>query len=50
MDFDRIVAVIGEGPHAERLGAQRFAMAGSKLTAAGWRDAGLDPVGSFLAN
>ena len=31
------------------LGAQRFA-AGTKLTAAGWRDAGLDTVGSFLAN
>jgi parallel beta-helix repeat protein len=34
----------------DALGAQRFAMAGTKLTAAGWRDAGLDTVGSFLAN
>ena len=34
----------------DALGAQRFAMAGTKLTAAGWRDAGLDKVGSFLAN
>jgi parallel beta-helix repeat protein len=34
----------------DALGAQRFAMAGAKLTAAGWRDAGLDTVGSFLAN
>ena len=34
----------------DALGAQRFATAGTKLTAAGWRDAGLDTVGSFLAN
>jgi len=34
----------------DALGAQRFARFGTKLTAAGWRDAGLDTVGSFLAN
>ncbi|MFF0340515.1 right-handed parallel beta-helix repeat-containing protein [Kribbella sp. NPDC004875] len=32
------------------LGTQRFARFGTKLTAAGWRSAGLDEVGSFLAN
>ncbi|MGW6198349.1 right-handed parallel beta-helix repeat-containing protein [Kribbella sp. NPDC055110] len=32
------------------LGTQRFARFGTKLTAAGWQDAGLDTVGSFLAN
>ncbi|MEU4287709.1 right-handed parallel beta-helix repeat-containing protein [Kribbella sp. NPDC026596] len=34
----------------DALGAQRFAKAGTKLTAAGWREAGLDTIGSFLAN
>ncbi len=34
----------------DALGAQRFARFGTKLTAAGWQDAGLDTVGSFLAN
>ncbi|NIK60613.1 right-handed parallel beta-helix repeat-containing protein [Kribbella shirazensis] len=32
------------------LGTQRFARFGTKLTAAGWRGAGLDTIGSFLAN
>jgi parallel beta-helix repeat protein len=32
------------------LSAQRFARFGTKLTAAGWRQAGLDTLGSFLAN
>ncbi|MGW1342911.1 right-handed parallel beta-helix repeat-containing protein, partial [Kribbella sp. NPDC002412] len=34
----------------DALGAQRFAKFGAKLTAAGWKQAGLDTVGSFLAN
>ncbi|MFD7158595.1 right-handed parallel beta-helix repeat-containing protein [Kribbella sp. NPDC059898] len=34
----------------DSLGTQRFARFGTKLTAAGWRQAGLDKVGSFLAN
>ncbi|HEY3512519.1 right-handed parallel beta-helix repeat-containing protein [Kribbella sp. NPDC051137] len=34
----------------DSLGTQRFARFGTKLTAAGWRRAGLDKVGSFLAN
>ncbi|MEU4601831.1 right-handed parallel beta-helix repeat-containing protein [Kribbella sp. NPDC023972] len=34
----------------DALGAQRFARFGTKLTAAGWRQAGLDTIGSFLAN
>ncbi|HWD83658.1 MAG TPA: right-handed parallel beta-helix repeat-containing protein [Kribbella sp.] len=34
----------------DSLGTQRFARFGTKLTAAGWREAGLDKVGSFLAN
>ncbi|GAB2659390.1 right-handed parallel beta-helix repeat-containing protein [Kribbella swartbergensis] len=33
----------------DTLGAQRFARFGTKLTAAGWRQAGLDTIGSFLA-
>ena len=32
------------------LGTQRFARFGAKLTAAGWRQAGLDQVGSFLTD
>ena len=32
------------------LGTQRFARFGAKLTAAGWRQAGLDKVGSFLTD
>ncbi|MEU8222852.1 right-handed parallel beta-helix repeat-containing protein [Kribbella sp. NPDC048915] len=32
------------------LGTQRFARFGAKLTASGWRQAGLDTIGSFLAN
>jgi parallel beta-helix repeat protein len=32
------------------LSAQRFARFGTRLTAAGWRQAGLDTAGSFLAN
>jgi parallel beta-helix repeat protein len=32
------------------LATQRFTRFGVKLTAAGWRDAGLDAVGTFLAN
>ncbi|TCC66560.1 right-handed parallel beta-helix repeat-containing protein [Kribbella pittospori] len=34
----------------DALGAKRFSMFGSKLTADGWQNAGLDLVGSFLAN
>jgi parallel beta-helix repeat protein len=34
----------------DALGAMRFAKFGTKLTAAGWQDAGLDAVGTFLAN
>jgi parallel beta-helix repeat protein len=34
----------------DALGAQRFARFGTKLTAAGWRNAGLDAIGTFLAN
>ncbi|MEU4197389.1 right-handed parallel beta-helix repeat-containing protein [Kribbella sp. NPDC026611] len=34
----------------DALSAQRFAKFGTKLTAAGWRDAGLDAIGTFLAN
>ncbi|GAA3088608.1 hypothetical protein GCM10010530_12980 [Kribbella aluminosa] len=34
----------------DSLGTQRFARFGTKLTPAGWRQAGLDKVGSFLAN
>jgi hypothetical protein len=34
----------------DALGAQRFARFGTKLTAAGWRQAGLDTIGSFLLN
>ncbi|MEV0290881.1 MULTISPECIES: right-handed parallel beta-helix repeat-containing protein [unclassified Kribbella] len=34
----------------DALGAQRFAKFGAKLTAAGWKQAGLDTIGSFLAN
>jgi parallel beta-helix repeat protein len=34
----------------DALGAARFARFGAKLTAAGWRGAGLDTVGTFLAN
>jgi parallel beta-helix repeat protein len=34
----------------DSLGTQRFARFGTKLTAAGWRQAGLDKIGSFLAN
>ncbi|MFG1622989.1 right-handed parallel beta-helix repeat-containing protein [Kribbella sp. NPDC049227] len=34
----------------DALGAKRFSMFGSKLTADGWQKAGLDLVGSFLAN
>jgi len=34
----------------DALGAQRFARFGTKLTAAGWREAGLDTIGSFLLN
>jgi parallel beta-helix repeat protein len=34
----------------DSLGTERFARFGTKLTAAGWRQAGLDKVGSFLAN
>jgi parallel beta-helix repeat protein len=32
------------------LATQRFARFGTKLTAAGWRSAGLDAIGTFLAN
>ncbi|TDW75652.1 right-handed parallel beta-helix repeat-containing protein [Kribbella pratensis] len=32
------------------LGTQRFSRFGAKLTAAGWQSAGLDAVGTFLAN
>ncbi|TDD44630.1 right-handed parallel beta-helix repeat-containing protein [Kribbella antibiotica] len=34
----------------DALGAKRFAKAGTKLTADGWQDAGLDTVSTFLAN
>ncbi|GAA1133887.1 hypothetical protein GCM10009630_35110 [Kribbella jejuensis] len=34
----------------DSLGTQRFARFGTKLTAAGWRQAGLDKISSFLAN
>jgi len=34
----------------DALGAQRFARFGTTLTAAGWREAGLDTIGSFLAH
>jgi parallel beta-helix repeat protein len=34
----------------DSLGTQRFSRFGTKLTAAGWRSAGLDAVGTFLAN
>ncbi|MFF1823062.1 right-handed parallel beta-helix repeat-containing protein [Kribbella sp. NPDC058245] len=34
----------------DALGAKRFAKAGTKLTADGWQDAGLDAVSTFLAN
>ncbi|TCO35326.1 parallel beta-helix repeat protein [Kribbella steppae] len=34
----------------DALGAQRFARFGTKLTADGWRQAGLDSLGSFLLN
>lgn len=34
----------------DSLGTQRFSRFGTKLTAAGWRQAGLDKIGSFLAN
>jgi parallel beta-helix repeat protein len=33
----------------DALGAQRFSRFGTKLTATGWRQAGLDTIGSFLA-
>ncbi|MEU4602567.1 hypothetical protein AB0F43_06280 [Kribbella sp. NPDC023972] len=31
----------------DQLGAQRFAKFGTKLTATGWRSAGLDTAGTF---
>ena len=34
----------------DALGAKRFAKFGTKLTADGWQDAGLDTVSTFLAN
>ncbi|MFK4085970.1 right-handed parallel beta-helix repeat-containing protein [Kribbella sp. NPDC020789] len=34
----------------DALGAKRFAKFGTKLTAEGWQDAGLDAVSTFLAN
>ncbi|TDD13483.1 right-handed parallel beta-helix repeat-containing protein [Kribbella turkmenica] len=34
----------------DALGARRFARFGTKLTAAGWQQAGLDALGKFLAN
>jgi len=34
----------------DTLGAQRFSRFGTKLTADGWRQAGLDALGKFLLN